>query len=262
MPTSLAQFRLAVRCVATAVAVAAVSAAAQAQDAVPVTIGEPMSGRITTESPLLAGEDGIRYQRYSFRASGRKLRITLRSFELDSYLVVQKVSAAGTETVGEDDDGGGDLDSQVVLDADGEYVVIARHFGANATGSFTLLVEDAPPPVVVPRGLSLGQRVEETLRAADPALSDGARGHEYRITLAAGTRLRLTARSTAFDARLAVGQGEGSAFVPLASNDNGAGGSDALLEFVATAAGMYVVRVSAAASDASGAYVMTVERVR
>lgn len=250
------------RRLATVIAAGAFATAAQAQDAIPVTIGQPTTGSITIESPLLEGEDGIRYQRYTFRASGRKLRITLRSVLLDSYLVVQKVTASGTETVAEDDDGGGDLDSQIVLDADGEYVVIARHFGANATGSFTLLVEDAPPPVLVLRGLSLGQRVEETLRAADPALADGSRGHEYRITLAAGTRLRLTARSAAFDARLSLGQGEGSAFASLASNDNGAGGSDALLDFTVSAPGIYVVRVSAAARDATGAYEMTVERVR
>jgi hypothetical protein len=249
------------RSFAVAFAVGAFAVAAQAQQAIPVTIGQPMAGRITTESPLLEGEDGIRFQRYSFRASGRKLRITLRSFELDSYLVVQKVTASGTETVGEDDDGGGDLDSQVVLDADGEYIVIARHFGANSTGGFTLLVEDAPPPEVVPRGLSTGQRVEETLRDTDPALADGTPGHEYRITLAAGTRLRLTARSTAFDVRLAVGRGEGSAFSAVASNDNGAGGTDALLDFVADASGLFVVRVTGPAS-AAGAYALTVERAR
>lgn len=202
---SLTVSQFVVRSLALAIATGALAPAIEAQDATPVTIGQPMAGRITTESPLLEGEDGIRYQRFSFRASGRTLRITLRSFELDSYLVVQKVTATGTETVGEDDDGGGDLDSQVILEADGEYIVIARHFGANSTGSFTLLVEDAPPPEVVPRGLSIGQRVEETLRATEPALADGSRGHEYRITLAAGTRLRITVRSTAFDARLAIG---------------------------------------------------------
>lgn len=249
------------RSIGFAIATAVFAPATQAQDAIPVTIGQPMAGRITTESPLLEGEDGIRYQRFSFRASGRKLRITLRSFELDSYLVVQKVTAAGAETVGEDDDGGGDLDSQVVLDADGEYVVIARHFGANSTGSFTLLVEDAPPPEIVPRGLSIGQRLEETLRPTEPPLADGSRGHEYRITLAAGTRLRITVRSTAFDARLAIGRGEGAAFSPLASNDNGAGGTDAMLDFVADASGIFVVRVTGAAA-AAGAYAMTVERTR
>lgn len=259
MPSSRVPFPL--RRVALGLAFVACAAAAQAQEAIPVTIGQPMAGRITTESPLLEGEEGIRYQRYSFRATGRKIRITLRSFELDSYLVVQKVTAGGTETVAEDDDGGGDLDSQVVLDADGEYIVVARHFGANSTGGFTLLVEDAPPPEVVPRGLSVGQRVEELLRDTDPALADGRRGHEYRITLAAGTRLRLTARSTAFDIQLSIGRGEGSAYAALASNDNGAGGTDALLDFVADASGLFVVRVTGAAA-ATGAYVMTVERQR
>lgn len=259
MPLTLPQF--VIRALALTVAAGVLAPAIQAQAATPITIGEPMAGRITTESPLLEGEDGIRYQRFSFRASGRTLRITLRSFELDSYLVVQKVTASGTETVGEDDDGGGDLDSQVVLEADGEYVVIARHFGANSTGSFTLLVEDAPPPELVARGLSLGQRLEETLRAGAPALADGSRGHEYRITLAAGTRLRIVARSAAFDARLAIGRGEGGDFAPLASDDNGAGGTDAMLDFVADTSGLFVVRVSAAAAGA-GAYVMTVERTR
>ncbi len=260
MSTSLASF--VTRSLTVGLLGGLLTAAAQAQDATPVTIGQPMAGRITTESPLLEGEDGIRYQRYAFRASGRKLRITLRSFDLDSYLVVQKVTPSGPETVAEDDDGGGNLDSEVVLDADGEYVVIARHFGANATGSFTLLVEDAPPPVVVPRGLSLGQRVEETLRASDPALADGSRGHEFRITLAAGTGVRLTLRAADFDARLAVGRGEGGAFASLAANDAAARGRDTVLEFVAPVAGMFVVRVTAAAPDANGAYAMTVERVR
>lgn len=261
MPTTRAQFARTLRYVVAAFAASAFAPDAQAQEAIPVTIGQPTTGSITTESPLLEGEEGIRYQRYTFRGSGRKLRITLRSFQLDSYLVLQKVTATGTETVAEDDDGGGDLDSQIVVDADGEYVVIARHFGANATGSFTLLVEDAPPPEVVPRGLSLGQRVEERLRPAEPALADGSRGHEYRIALAAGTRLRLTAGSSAFDARLSLGQGEGSSFTALASN-TAAAGTEALLDFTVSAPGVYVVRVSAAAADVTGAYVMTVERLR
>lgn len=258
---SLTVSRVILRPLALAIATGALAPAMQAQAATPITIGEPMAGRITTESPLLEGEDGIRYQRFSFRVSGRTLRITLRSFELDSYLVVQKVTATGTETVAEDDDGGGDLDSQVILEADGEYIVIARHFGANSTGGFTLLVEDAPPPERVARGLSIGQRLEETLRAGEPALADGSRGHEYRISLAAGTRLRIVARSTDFDVRLAIGRGEGGDFAPLASDDNGAGGNDAMLDYVADASGLFVVRVSAATAGA-GAYVMTVERAR
>jgi hypothetical protein len=245
----------------TLAAVLAARAGAQGP-AIPVTIGQPVTGRITMDSPLLEGEDGIRYQRYSFRTGPRKIRVTLRSFELDSYIIVQKVSNGAVEVVGEDDDSGGDLDSQMVFDADGEYVVIARHFGKDATGGFTLTVDEPPPPPVVARGLSLGQRVEESFRATDPTLADGSTGHEYRMTLAAGTRVRLVLRSGDTDVRLNVGRGEGSAFSSMASNDNGAGGTDALLEFVADAAGTYVVRTTAAVAGAVGRYVLTVEWVR
>lgn len=239
------------------------AAAAGAQGAAtPVTIGQPVTGRITMESPLLEGEDGIRYQRYTFRTGPRKIRVTLRSFELDSYIIVQKVSGGAVEVVGEDDDSGGDLDSQMVFDADGEYVVIARHFGKDATGGFTLTVDEPPPPPVVARGLSLGQRVEERFRTTDPKLADGSTGHEYRIALAAGTRVRLVMRSGDADVQLSVGRGEGNAFAATATNDNGAGGTDALLEFVADAAGTYVIRATAAGTNAVGLYILTVEWVR
>ncbi|HEX6369422.1 MAG TPA: PPC domain-containing protein [Longimicrobium sp.] len=104
-----------------------------------------------------------------------------------------------------------------------------------------------------------GQSVTGELSAADPELDDGSHYDVWRFAAQARHRYRVTLRSDDFDAYLSVGSHAVEACNDCASDDDGAGGTDALVEFTGPADGTYVIRANAYDEAQTGRYRLTLE---
>lgn len=104
----------------------------------------PVQGQLSSTDPPLES-DGTYYDAWTFDGrAGEQVTLTMRSEEFDTYLIVGIGSPGDLELLGEDDDGGGGTDSQVMvrLPEDGTYTVLANSYEI-AEGAYTLLLESA-----------------------------------------------------------------------------------------------------------------------
>lgn len=89
--------------------------------------------------------DGSYYDSWHYTGqAGERVTVSLSSPDFDTYLIAAEGSSVTDGRIlGEDDDGGGDLNSQltVVLPASGTYVFIANAYSAGATGSYEISVQ-------------------------------------------------------------------------------------------------------------------------
>jgi hypothetical protein len=97
-----------------------------------------------------------------------------------------------------------------------------------------------------------------TLDASDNRFDNGRTYEIQTITLAAGQSAVITMRSSDFDTHLTVGQFRNETFVTLADNDDAGGdGTNSRVDFVAPAAGEYVVVFSSFEAGRTGAFTFT-----
>jgi hypothetical protein len=113
-----------------------------------ITAGQTVTSQLTSESQLLTGLEPFEVWYLEGRA-GERVTITMRSPDFDSFLHIGKTGTGGKQELWEnDDDSGGDLDSQltVTLPSNGIYAVIAQSLESNGRGSYTLEVRAASSP--------------------------------------------------------------------------------------------------------------------
>lgn len=103
-----------------------------------------------------------------------------------------------------------------------------------------------------------GQSVTGQLTAADPALDDGSHYDVWRFAVQARHRYRVTLRSDDFDAYLSVGS-DAAQCDDCETDDDGAGGTDALVEFTGPGDGTYVIRANSLEGGRTGDYELTLE---
>lgn len=219
-----------------------------------VRSGEPVSGSLQ-EGDAVDDADETLYDVYTFSGSaGQRLDITLTSDKFDTFLRLGQMRAGVLTTLAEDDDAGGGTNSriQVTLPADGEYTIRASALSEGERGAYTLRIVERPEPAATP--IHAGRSVRGTLDENDPVTEDNAAYDLYVLRARAGEPLRITMRSDAFDTYLAIGRMEGGAFTELGSIDDGADGTNSLLEFTAPATGEYVIRATALEGGSKGPY--------
>jgi len=233
-----------------------------------IDAGQTVSGRLTDRDPTLS--DGSHYQLYEYRGrAGEQIRVTMRSDDFDAYLaggVMQGTELNASDT---NDDGAGGTDSQltVTVGASGTYVIRANSLSGGVTGAYTLLVEvvggggavAAAAPQVAGGQIAAGQMVNGRLDASDPALADGSHYDVYTYRGRPGEEITVVMRSSDFDAYLAGGAPQGSNIDPSETNDDGAGGTDAMISATVPQSGVYGIRANSFSGDATGAYTLTVE---
>jgi hypothetical protein len=111
---------------------------------------------------------------------------------------------------------------------------------------------ESPPPALVSSERS------GTLDASDNRFDNGRIYELQTITLAAGQSAVITMRSSDFDTHLTLGQFRNETFVTLADNDDaGNDGTNSRVEFVAPAAGEYVVVFSSYEAGRTGVFTFT-----
>jgi len=127
-----------------------------------------------------------------------------------------------------------------------------------ALAAATLLL--ASHPALAQQPIRLGQTISSELTASDPRVSSSDSSH-YKSYLYHGRRgeaVRVTMRSSAFDAFLSAGMRADGAYRQSAMNDDGAGGTDALLRYVFTADGDLEIHANSV-SPATGAFTLALE---
>jgi hypothetical protein len=233
-----------------------------ARDPEPIRMGATVRGSLGLTDPT--DEDGAHYHPYLVHAAaGDWVLVTMRSEDFDAYLHLGRRTAEGFESLASDDDSGGGTDARLrwMAEEAGEYLVLASSWGAASTGAYTLTVEAGTPPTPITedeaRALRPGEVVEAAIDGSDPLHEDGRHYHIYRFDAGRGDAFVVTLRSADFDAFLVLGWVHEGRFLELATDDDGAGGTDARLEWTAPGAGTYLVRATSLHPGRTGAYSLT-----
>jgi hypothetical protein len=206
--------------------------------------------------------DGSRFDEYTYRGRrGERITITMRSSAFDTYLYLGREVDGRWTALAADDDGAGGTDSRIAfqLPADGEYVIRANALNASGRGRYTLLlqshgVHDVAEAAVLP--ILPGQTLAGTLDAGDATDVDGSYYDSYTFNGRRGDRVRIVLQSADFDAYLVLGRMVDGDWEILESDDDGAGGTDAMIELELPADGEYVIRVNTLYEGETGAYTL------
>lgn len=221
-----------------------------------ITIGESIDGELNeSDGKNDAGQtaDGYRFS----GQGGQRLQATMTSSAFDTYLELFSIDAASgaLTSLRSDDDGGEGTDSRLTytLPADGEYRLEARSFSGDATGAYSLSLNEIEPEPA-PEALAFGVTVEGEIGEGDPRDGDDRGYDSYGFSGVEGQRVQIIMRSGDFDTYLQVSASDGE-FTVLAEDDDGLGeGTDSRLNFTLPATGDYVLRASPLGSEAEGLY--------
>jgi hypothetical protein len=233
-----------------------------------ISAGQTVNGRLTDNDPTLG--DGSHYHLYEYRGPvGQQIQITMRSGDFDTYLAGGVMQGGSLDAADTNDDGAGGTDSRltVTIGPTGVYVIRANSLSGGVTGAYSLLVEVvggvAASPIAAPPAtgnqIAAGQTVSGRLEASDPTLPDDSHYDIYVYRGRPGEEITVVMRSSDFDAYLAGGTPQGSNIDPEDTNDDGAGGTDAMLSATVPASGTYGIRANSLVGGETGAYTLTVE---
>jgi hypothetical protein len=226
-----------------------------------VAVGQRVEGRLEASDPTL--DDDSHYDLWTFRGSpGERVTITLRSQEFDAYLTWGVWDGRSLADERSDDDSGGGSDARltVTVDGDGRYAIRANSYGGGETGAYVLTLEPSRTVPVTVRPIMPGQRVNGTLDESDPLAEDDSWFDLYQYRGVPGERVTATLRSQEFDAYLSVGAWDGAGFAESASDDDGAGDTDATLSATVGGDGTLAIRANSLRSGERGAYTLLLER--
>lgn len=220
-----------------------------------IELGSAEAGVLGTATPVVQdGRPGEAWQLVG--TAGQRLAVILESDDFDAYLYL---TGPGLGEVLENDDGAGDLNSQieVTLPQDGPYTVVASALSAGSFGAYMLRVQEPVDPNTLPimRSVGVGETATQQLTSLDGPVLEGRTGQIWGFEAQAGQRVVIDMESEAFDTYLyVIGPGISE---PL-SNDDGGDGTNSRLEVAFPEAGTYRIVAAAYSSNSTGSYSLTV----
>jgi hypothetical protein len=237
-------------------------AVAQADQHPAVQLGSTQTGRLGATSALLT--DGSSFDAYTFEGrAGESIEISMESTDFDAFLALGVLGS--DSVVARDDDSGNDSNALIVvrLPRTGRYVVLANSYGRDATGAYTLGIRRGLPTVGTdailarPAGaqrLQLGQTVNGDLLRATEAMGDASPFQVWHFEGRQGQRVAITMRAPDFDSFLHLGLvGDRTT---LATDDDGAGGTDARISLTLPRTGTYAVIANSLRPNGRGPYTL------
>lgn len=108
--------------------------------------------------------------------------------------------------------------------------------------------------------LLIGQLQKGTLTASSAQLEDGSSYDLFRYDSPGNETIVILMESVDFDTYLSLGRMEQGAFTQLASDDDGAGGTNARIEHTISAAGTYLIRANSLMPGETGSYTLLLNR--
>jgi hypothetical protein len=242
---------------------AAAAAPGAAQQPTAIEPGRTVTGSLSVGDPTMMGQGPFHVYRLDATA-GQRLNLTLQSSDFDAFLSVLRPVAGVTEMLASDDDSGGEMNARLrwVVPATGSYYVLAHALGANTSGRYTLLVEEAAPPrPATPQVIRPGEPRRGTLTPQSPVLDDYGSDvfyDLYSFDARAGQHLIITLDSDNFDAFLEFGPLIGNVVDVTHSDDDGGDGMNSRLRVTIPADGRYGVNARPLSADVFGSYTLTV----
>jgi hypothetical protein len=244
------------------------AAAGEAPRIVPtgtIRAGQTVRGTLDASDPQ--ADDSSYFDTWTYvGAAGQPVTITLRSSDFDAFLGWGRLAAGDWTSLESDDDGGGGTDSRLEVTPDGRggYSIRVNTLGAGETGSYTLTVTEGGAGGAGNGGeagtIAVGETVRGRLDESDPRADDESYFDAWTLEGRAGEQLRITLRSSEFDAYLNVGRGAGDDFESIQTDDDGDGGTDARVDITLPSTGRYVIRANTLTARETGAYTLTVAR--
>lgn len=231
--------------------------------------GRTMSGTLTSEATarLGAAEGDWRY----VAREGETLTLDMRSSEFDAFLTLYSVGSQGVTRVAQSDNDGGGLNARIVyrVPSDGEYIARAERRQPGRSGTYTVSLRSSGRlPWLTGRAGGSGVMVANSavrgeLDGADPKMHDGTPFDLWTYVGRAGETVRITLRSSDFDAFLSIGTLTNGVFTAIESADDGAGGTDSRIDITLPFAGEYVIRANSLAPNRpTGDYVLRLDSLR
>jgi hypothetical protein len=231
-----------------------------------IRVGESVRGALDQAGPSLLHEGP--FTAYRFRGEeGLRYRADARSSDFDAYLILAHAVGGITEFIREDDDGGEGTDARLRFSVDrtGDYLLIVRAWGSEASGAFDLSLEEWEiPPPAPPRPLPIGETVSGRLTEESSVLlsewDDEVHYDLWTFQGRGGQHYRISMASDDFDAYLSFGPISGEELVVRESDDDSGEGTDALLRVQLPHDGVFGIRAQAFGSHAGlGAYTLRVD---
>lgn len=108
--------------------------------------------------------------------------------------------------------------------------------------------------------ITMGQSMQGKLDAGSLKLDDGSSYDLYRYDSPGNETIVILMESADFDTYLSLGQLQDGAFTQLASDDDGAGGTNSRIEHRITMAGTYLIRANSLEAGEAGSYTLRLHR--
>ena len=225
----------------------------------PISVGQTLSGSLTTSSGRSVGCSGCFADLYQFSVtSSQTLNIVLTSSAFDAFLRV--LDSSGSATIATDDDGAGGSNARIYRTfAAGTYRIEATSYASGSTGAYTLALNTVNVTVTPITVGTAATTVNGTLSASSGS-SVGCAGcyaSSYGFTLSSAQTVQIDLTSTAFDTYLRVLDSNG---VVVAADDDSGDGSNSLIRR-SFAAGTYRIEASSYNTGAAGAFTLVVQVV-
>jgi hypothetical protein len=146
--------------------------------------------------------------------------------------------------------------------------LIGRRYPESVTRLMTLmfgtgllaLLSGQVNPLAAQGDLRLGREGSGALSDSDPTMDDDSHYDLWTFRGQSGQTIRVTLRSSEFDAYLSVGKMEGGEFSELETDDDGAGGTDSRIVMTLSESAEYAVRVNSLSEGETGDYTIMVEQ--
>lgn len=232
----------------------------------PLSFGQSASDTLDQNDAVT--NDGATVDAYAVRlTANQEIQLDLSSDDFDPKL---ELLTPGGAKVAEDDDGGPGTNARIryVVPRAGLYQVRVTAVGSGEVGSYTLTtgLRQELPPMPAPVSIALGQAVSGALSNTTPRYeTDGEEIYavRYGLRLEGGKVYRIAlnaANGSELDPKISIGKlvADGS-LESLAQDDDGGGGSNALLRFRPETSGTYVFEVQKV-GPANGPYRLMVEQ--
>jgi len=232
----------------------------------PLPFGQSVSDALDPNDAVT--NDGSTVDAYALRLTAdQEIQLDLSSDDFDPKL--ELLTPAGAK-VAEDDDGGPGTSARIryLVPRAGLYQVRVTAVGSGEVGNYTLStgLRQELPPMPAPVSINLGQPVNGAISNTTPRYeTDGEEilAVRYGLRLEGGKAYKIAlsaANGSELDPKIAIGKlaADGS-LDSLAQDDDGGGGSNAVLRFRPETSGIYVLEVQKV-GRANGSYRLMIEQ--